>query len=85
MIFCDRIVILDKILWNAMFYKLTKDREKMLYIYTRMLVLKNDTKGATAVEYGIIVALVAAVIITAVGTLGGKVLAGFAAINTGLS
>ena len=85
MIFCDRIVILDKILWNAMFYKLTKDREKMLYIYTRMLVLKNDTKGATAVEYGIIIALVAAVIITAVATLGGKVLTGFTTLNSNLS
>lgn len=33
----------------------------------------KDEEGATAVEYGLIVALIAAVIVTVVGVLGGKV------------
>ncbi len=32
----------------------------------------KDESGATAIEYGLIVALIAVVIITAVTTLGGK-------------
>lgn len=32
----------------------------------------NDESGATAIEYGLIVALIAVVIITAVTTLGSK-------------
>ncbi|QCB96755.1 Flp family type IVb pilin [Arthrobacter sp. PAMC25564] len=33
----------------------------------------SSEKGATAVEYGLLVALIAAVIITIVGTLGGQI------------
>jgi pilus assembly protein Flp/PilA len=33
----------------------------------------QEDRGATAVEYGLIVALIAAVIVIAVGTLGGQV------------
>ena len=42
----------------------------MLKIYTHLLTLKNDTKGATAVEYGMIIALIAALIISGVGLIG---------------
>ncbi|MPZ70415.1 MAG: Flp family type IVb pilin [Actinobacteria bacterium] len=35
--------------------------------------LKNDERGATAVEYGLIVALIAAVIIFIVSTLGEEI------------
>jgi Flp pilus assembly pilin Flp len=35
--------------------------------------LRRDDRGATAVEYGLIVALIAAVIIVIVGLVGGKV------------
>ena len=35
--------------------------------------LHRDDEGATAVEYGLMVALIAAVIVVAVGTLGGHV------------
>lgn len=35
--------------------------------------LRRDEKGATAVEYGIMVALIAVVIIVAITTLGGTV------------
>jgi pilus assembly protein Flp/PilA len=45
----------------------------------------NDESGATAIEYGLIVALIAVVIITAVSTLGGKLNTAFGDINTGLT
>ncbi len=37
--------------------------------------LTRDDRGATAVEYGLIVALIAAVIITAVTTIGNSLVA----------
>ena len=43
--------------------------------------LVTDEKGATAVEYGLIVGLIAVVIIGAVGTLGGTLLGWFNDIN----
>lgn len=45
----------------------------------------KDESGATAIEYGLIVALIAVVIITAVSTLGGKLNTAFTDINTGLT
>ena len=45
----------------------------------------KDESGATAIEYGLIVALIAVVIITAVTTLGGHFNNAFVKINTGLS
>ena len=41
----------------------------------------NDESGATAIEYGLIVALIAVVIITAVTTLGTKLNTAFETIN----
>jgi pilus assembly protein Flp/PilA len=41
----------------------------------------SDESGATAIEYGLIVALIAVVIITAVTTLGTKLNTAFEAIN----
>jgi pilus assembly protein Flp/PilA len=38
----------------------------------------NDESGATAIEYGLIVALIAVVIVTAVTTLGTKLNSAFA-------
>jgi pilus assembly protein Flp/PilA len=46
--------------------------------------LMNDDAGATLVEYGLLVALIAAVSIVMVGTLGRKVLAAFTATNAGM-
>lgn len=44
----------------------------MLSLYTNLAVrLQRNEKGATAVEYGIMVALIAVVIIAAVTLLGG--------------
>lgn len=49
--------------------------------FTRMVValqqLRSDERGATAVEYGLMVALIAAIIIGAVQALGGNVLEAF--------
>ena len=45
-----------------------------------MLTLKNDTKGATAVEYGILVAAIAALIIVAVGVIGSQLDLKFVAV-----
>ena len=50
----------------------------MLSLYTNLMIrLRNVEKGATAVEYGIMVALIAVVIIVAVTTLGGNLTAMF--------
>ena len=46
--------------------------------------LDRDDRGATAVEYGMIVALIAAVIVTVVTTLGTKIEAAFQSIVTAL-
>ncbi len=46
--------------------------------------LWSDEEGATAVEYGMIVALIAAVIIGVVTTLGTQINAAFNTIVTGL-
>ena len=39
-------------------------------------------RGATAVEYGLMVALIAAVIVGVVAALGGKINAAFTTVNT---
>jgi pilus assembly protein Flp/PilA len=43
------------------------------YLQSRLAVHTDRERGATAVEYGLLVALIAAVIIGTVGILGGKV------------
>ena len=50
----------------------------MLSLYTNLSVrLRGNEKGATAVEYGIMVGLIAVVIIVAVSLLGGSLNAMF--------
>ncbi|TQJ41748.1 pilus assembly protein Flp/PilA [Arthrobacter sp. SLBN-112] len=44
----------------------------------------TSEKGATAVEYGLLVALIAAVIVVVVGLLGGKINDAFTAVNTAI-
>jgi pilus assembly protein Flp/PilA len=41
-------------------------------------------QGATAVEYGLMVALIAAVIVGVVATLGGKVAGAFSTVNNSI-
>jgi len=53
-----------------------------LYVRAQSWIAKDD--GATAVEYGIMVAAIAAVIITVVIAVGGKVDGAFQAVDTAL-
>jgi len=64
-----------------------------LYVTLHMLLsekradlqLRRDDKGATAVEYGMMVALIAAVIVVVVAALGGKINTAFTTINNKLT
>jgi pilus assembly protein Flp/PilA len=47
--------------------------------------LGRDDRGATAVEYGLIVALIAAVIIAIVGVLGTQIQVAFCKVVNGLT
>lgn len=56
--------------------------ERMLTTY---LTIKDREKGATAVEYGLIVALIAAVIVVIVAVLGGQINSAFQSVATEIS
>ena len=49
-----------------------------------MLAGRDEEKGATAVEYGLLVALIAAIIIITVGLLGQNVLDAFNTVNNNM-
>lgn len=51
----------------------------------KLMEFLRDEEGATAVEYGLIVGLIAAVIVIAVSTLGGYVNGAFTKVNDNLS
>ena len=51
---------------------------------TNLKKLLKDQDGATAVEYGLIVAAIAAVIITVVFSIGGKVKTAFTTVQTNM-
>ena len=62
----------------------------MTKFYATMLsfiatVPKRDEKGATAVEYGLLVALIAAVIVGVVVTLGGQINTGFETVSNAIT
>ncbi len=48
-------------------------------------LIKNDDKGATAIEYGLIAALIAVAIITAVQSVGTNLSTTFDNVATGLN
>jgi pilus assembly protein Flp/PilA len=57
-----------------------------MYAYLRTwLPLKNDRRAVTALEYGLIAALIAGVIITAVATLGTDISATFTKVGTAVT
>ncbi len=57
----------------------------MLQVFARLQTrLATRDRGATAVEYGLMVALIAAVIVGTVVILGGKVDGAFNTVNTKL-
>ena len=58
--------------------------DMVLEFWTKLqnLAVQSDERGATAVEYGMLVALIAAIIIGTVAILGGKVNTAFSKINS---
>jgi pilus assembly protein Flp/PilA len=61
----------------------------MNYVATKMIakmqaLWATREQGATAVEYGLLVALIAAVIVAIVATLGTKILNAFTTVNSKL-
>lgn len=52
----------------------------LVKLQTKYYSVKNSEEGATAVEYGLMVALIAAVIIVTVAILGGKISSVFAQV-----
>ena len=59
-----------------------KLNDKLLKWY---IALRYSERGATAVEYGLIVALIAAVIVVVVGLLGGQIRNAFQIVADKLS
>ena len=55
---------------------------RLVKFQTAMFHAKNSERGATAVEYGLMVALIAAVIVVAVGLLGTRLTALFTEVST---
>jgi pilus assembly protein Flp/PilA len=56
----------------------------ILGFITKVKAELGSEKGATAVEYGLLVALIAAVIIAIVATLGGQINTAFTTISNAL-
>ena len=54
------------------------------WLAVRGITLFNDKRAVTALEYGMIAALIAAIIIGIVGSIGQTLLTKFTAINTAL-
>jgi pilus assembly protein Flp/PilA len=57
----------------------------MTGLFSSLIALKNDRRGVTALEYGLIAALIAVVIIAAVTTLGNNLSGTFAGIASHFS
>lgn len=55
-----------------------------LQILINARLAKMEERGATAVEYGLLVALIAGVIIAVIGFLGGDVRDAFTGVETGI-
>jgi pilus assembly protein Flp/PilA len=51
----------------------------------QLMCFLKEEEGATAIEYGLMASLIAAVIVGTVATLGGSVNATYTAVNTALS
>ena len=54
------------------------------YIRIRLAAMVKNERGATAVEYGLLVALIAAIIVAVVGFLGKDVLGGFDTVENAI-
>ena len=72
--------------WYLASFPSLAQESTMLALYTNLsLRLRRDEKGATAVEYGIMVALIAVVIIIAVTALGGTMTDTFVQVQCSIS
>jgi pilus assembly protein Flp/PilA len=58
--------------------------EKFIAFQLFMIAKRDEEKGATAVEYGLLVALIAAVIITTVVLLGTQIKGAFTSITSSI-
>ena len=56
--------------------------KQLAKLQTSLFHARTSERGATAVEYGLLVALIAAVIVAVVATLGGKINDAFTTVNT---
>jgi pilus assembly protein Flp/PilA len=56
----------------------------LTYLMARLSQLRSEERGATAVEYGMLVALIAAVIVAVVAVLGGQINTAFNTISSKL-
>ncbi|MEA1938502.1 MAG: Flp family type IVb pilin [Pseudomonadota bacterium] len=56
----------------------------MLKIITKIQSLKSDSKGATAIEYGLIAAAIAVAIVAIIATVGGDLVAMFTDVSDAL-
>jgi len=56
----------------------------MVKIVKTWLGIKSDNRGVTALEYGLIAAVVAIVMVAGASTLGNKLSSGFSNISTNL-
>lgn len=56
----------------------------MTLMFVHDLTVKRDDRGATAVEYGLLVALIAAVIVGVVTTLGKDIQTAFQTVVTAI-
>ena len=52
--------------------------------WSELRSIAQDERGASAVEYGLLISLIAAIIILVVSLLGKKVSKGFSSIESGL-
>lgn len=58
--------------------------EKFIAFQLFMAAKRDEEKGATAVEYGLLVALIAAVIVSVVVLLGNKIDTAFSTVNNSI-
>jgi pilus assembly protein Flp/PilA len=56
----------------------------MLDAVNSLIALKNDRRGVTAIEYGLIAALMSAVLVTIFGALGTALTTAFTNIDTSI-
>ena len=70
----------EQVFWLGLSTTCLHTKEKQMSKFVTKFM--KDESGATAIEYGLIVALIAVVIVTAVTTLGGKLNGAFTTVST---